>query len=182
MKLFTGALIGAIIIFVFQFLSWGVLNLHKAAQQYTPKQDSILSYLSTQFDSSGGYLMPMPPPGASMSENSAYMQQTQGKPWVQLQYHQSQNTNMVINMVKNLVTNFIMVLLFCWILAGFTKNTFGKTFLAAIFLGLIIFLHGTYTQHIWYEMFDVGAQFTDYMVSWGLTGLWLGWWLNRRKA
>ena len=110
------------------------------------------------------------------------MNKAKGKPWVQLQYHQVQNSNMGINMVKNLSTNFIMVLLFCWILAGFTKNTFGKTFLASIFLGLIVFLHGTYTQHIWYEMFDVGAHFADYMISWSLTGIWLGWWLNKRKV
>src|ERR1044072_741623 len=177
MKLFTGSLVGAIIMFVFQFLSWCALNLHKAAQQYTPKQDSILSYLSTQFDSSGCYLMPMPPPGASMSENNAYMEQTKGKPWVQLQYHASNDQSMALNMVKNLITNFIMVLLFCWIVAGFTVNSFGKTFLAAIFTGLIVFLHGAYTVHIWYETFDIAAHFTDYLVSWGVTGIWLGWWL-----
>jgi hypothetical protein len=75
-----------------------------------------------------------------------------------------------------------MVLLFCWIMAGFTVNTFGKTFLAAIFTGLIIFLHGAYTVHIWYETFDLAAHFTDYFVSWALTGIWLGWWLNRKKV
>jgi hypothetical protein len=182
MKLFTGALVGAIIIFILQFLSWGVLNLHRPAQQYTPKQDEILSYLNTQFDSSGGYLMPTTPASASSKEMEQQQEQSKDKPWVQIFYHKSLNTNMGINMVKNLITNFIMVLLFCWILAGFTRNTFGKTFLASIFLGLIIFLHSSYTQYIWYEIFDLGAHFADYLISWGLTGIWLGWWLNRKKV
>jgi hypothetical protein len=182
MKLFIGSLVGAIIIFVFQFLSWGVLNLHYPAQQYTPKQDSILSYLSTQFDSSGGYILPTIPKGASSDDMKALAEKSTGKPWAQIAYHKSLNTSMGVNMIKNLVTNFFMVLLFCWIIAGYTANSFGKTFLASIFTGLIVFLHGAYTVHIWYETFDLGAHFADYVISWGLTGIWLGWWLNRRKA
>jgi hypothetical protein len=182
MKIFVGALVGAIIIFVLQFLSWGILDLHRSAQQYTPKQDSILNYLSTQFDSSGGYLMPTTPAGASSKDMADQQAQASGKPWAQIFYHKSLNTNMGINMLRNLVTNFIMVLLFCWIVAGFTYNTFGKTFLAAMFTGLIIFLHGAYTVHIWYETFDLAAHFTDYFVSWAITGIWLGWWLNRKKV
>src|SRR5690242_16592270 len=118
MKIFIGALVGSIIIFVCQLLSWTILDLHRPAQQYTPKQDSILSYLSTQFDSSGGYLMPTLPKGASMSESNMLMEKSKGKPWVQLQYHTSLDANMSANMVKNLVTNFIMVLFFCWIISG----------------------------------------------------------------
>src|SRR6185312_15383955 len=86
MKLFIGPLIGAIIIFVFQFLSWTILDLHRPAQQYTPKQDDILNYLSTQFDSSGGYLMPAVPKGASMDESNALMEKSKGKPWAQIFY------------------------------------------------------------------------------------------------
>ena len=182
MKIFIGALVGSIIIFVCQFLSWTVLDLHRPAQQYTPKQDSILSYLSTQFDSSGGYLMPALPKGASMNESNELMEKSKDKPWVQLQYHTSFNTNMGANMIKNLVTNFIMVLFFCWIISGYTANSFGKTFLASIFTGLIVFLHGAYTTHIWYQTFDLGAHFADYIISWGITGIWLGWWLNRSKV
>lgn len=181
MKIFIGALVGAIIIFFLQFLSWTILDLHRPAQQYTSKQDSILNYLNSQFDSSGGYILPTIPKGASMDESNELMKKSQGKPWVQILYHKSFYTNMGVNMAKNLVTNFIMVLLFCWMMAGYSSNTFGKTFLAAIFVGLIVFLHATYTVHIWYYVFDLKAHFTDYIVSWGVTGLWLGWWLNRRK-
>ncbi len=40
-KTIIGAIVGGIIIFAWQFLSWGPLNLHEAQQQYTPKQDTI---------------------------------------------------------------------------------------------------------------------------------------------
>ncbi len=52
-KSIIGAIVGGIIIFLWQLLSWGVLNLHEAQQKYTPKQDSILAYLGTQFNDDG---------------------------------------------------------------------------------------------------------------------------------
>ncbi len=182
MKLFIGSLVGGIIIFVCQFLSWTVLNLHYPAQQYTPKQDSILSYMNSQFDSSGGYIMPNLPKGSSTEEMNKLDASAQGKPWVQIQYHTSYHASMPMNMFRNFVANFFMVLFFCWIISGYTSNSAGKTFLAALLVGLIIFFHASYTEHIWYETFDLTGHLIDYLVSWGLTGIWLGWWLNRKKV
>lgn len=182
MKIFIGSLVGGIIIFIFQFLSWGILDLHWPAHQYTPKQDSILAYLNTQFDSSGGYMLPNTPKGASQEEMKSLGETHAGRPWIQIAYHKSLDTSMGIRMVKNLITNFLMVLFFCWIISGYAPNTMGKTFIAALLVGLIIFLHASYTEYIWYETFDLQAHLIDYLVSWGLTGIWLGWWLNRKKV
>jgi len=182
MKIFIGALVGGIIIFIWQFLSWTALDLHQSAQQYTPKQDSILAYLNTQFDSSGGYFMPRTPKGASSDDMKKLEETTMGKPWVQIAYHKSYDASMVVNILKALVTDIVIVLLFCWVLAGFTVNSFGKTFLAALFTSLIIFLCSNYIVYIWYETFDLSAYLTDYLVSWGITGIWLGWWLNKKKV
>ena len=181
-KIFVGSFVGGIIIFIAQFLSWVMLDLHRPAQQYTPKQSEILSYLSTQLDSSGGYLLPTTPQGASSDEQSKVMEDAMGKPWAQIYYHKSMDANMVVNMVKSLITDIIMVMLFCWIISGYAANSFGKTFLAAIFTSLIVYLQSAYTEHIWYEKFDMGAHLIDYLVSWALVGIWLRWLLNRRKV
>ncbi len=180
MKIFIGSLVGAIILFMWQFLSWTVLDFHWPAQQYTPKQDSIIAYLGTQFDSSGGYILPTVPKGSSSDDMKKLDESSRGKPWVQIQYHTSLDTNMGLNMAKNLATNFVMVLFFCWIISGYATNSFGKTLLAAILLGLIIFLHASYTENIWYETFDLKGHLADFLAGWGATGIWLGWWLNRR--
>ena len=180
MKIFIGSLVGGIILFMWQFLSWGVLGFHWPAQQYTPKQDSILAYLNTQFDSSGGYILPNTPKGSSNDDMKKLDEASKGKPWAQIQYHTSLDTNMGVNMAKNFVTNFIMVLFFCWIISGYATNSFGKTFIAAILLGLIVFLHASYTEYIWYKTFDLEGHLADYLVGWGATGIWLGWWLNRK--
>ena len=176
-KSIIGALVGGLLIFIWQSLSWTMLNRHDKAMQYTPKQDSIMTYLSSQFSQDGSYILPRPAPGASMEDCKQYV----GKSWAQISYHTAKKDNMVSSMLWNYLVNVIAVLLLCFILAGITVNTSGKTLLASLFTGLIIFLQGPFVMHIWYETFDVWVHLTDYLISWGLAGLWLGWWLNKKK-
>lgn len=182
MKTFIGALVGGILIFIWQFLSWTMLQSHDKTMQYTPKQDSVLTYLNSQFSGDGSYMMPRSAPGTSMKECQEHMKNAIGKPWAMVVYHTSMKDNMGSNMLRNLVVNILAIWLLCSILAGITVNTFGKTFLACLFTGLIIFLQGPYVMHIWYESFDIWAHLADYVISWTLVGLWLGWFLNRRKS
>lgn len=180
MKIPVGSLVGGLIIFIWQFLSWTALNLHGPSQQYTPKQDSIMAYLNSQFDSSGGYMVPNLPDNATAEDRKKMEETSMGKPWAQIYYHSRYNASMGVNIIKALITDIITVLLFCWVVAGFTANSFGKTFLAALFTSLIVFLNANYIVYIWYETFDIKSYLIDYLISWGLTGLWLGWWLNRK--
>jgi len=178
-KLLVGALVGGILIFIWQFFSWGLLNLHGSMQTYTPKQDSVMSYLNTQFSEDGFYFMPGYKPGTSREEMEKQMKECEGKPWVQLYYHKAMNVNMTSNMIRGLVVNLLMVALLCWILLRFNAPGFLTILLASLFVGIIGFLNFAYTYHIWYQTADVMAHFTDAIVSWGVCGLWLGWWLRR---
>ena len=45
-KIFLGSLVGAILLFGWQSLSWTVLGIHEKAMSYTPAQDSLLNTLS----------------------------------------------------------------------------------------------------------------------------------------
>ncbi len=182
-KMIIAALVGGIILFVWQFLTWGLLNLHEAQQKYTPKQDSILAYLGTQFIEDGAYMMPTFAPGTSRDEMENQMKVTEGKPWAQVVYHKSLPgmSKMYTNMGRSLVVDFVIVLLLCWLLTKIPSPSFGTVFLGTIGTGIIIFLNAPYTMHIWYGSFDLMAHFTDALLAWGVTGLWLGWWLRRKK-
>ncbi len=179
---FIAALVGGIILFIWQFLSWTKLNLHQPAQKYTPKQDEVIQYLGSQLEE-GGYMMPTIPPHASSEEMEATMKKMESKPWAQIYYHKSwDNNNMYLSMLKSFITNVITVLLLCIILSGFAMLRFANVFVASLFTGLIVFLNSHYTMHIWYSSFDIMAHFTDAIVSWGVCGLWLGWWFGRRTS
>jgi hypothetical protein len=181
-KMIIGAIVGGIILFIWQFLTWGMLNLHEAQQKYTPKQDSILAYLNTQFSEDGAYMMPTHAPGTSRDEMEKQMKASEGKPWAQVFYHKSMPgmNKMFMNMGRGLAVNFVIIWLLCWLLVKIPSPSFGTVFIGTLGTGLIVFLHAPYTMHIWYGSFDLMAHFVDTLISWGVAGLWLGWWLSRK--
>ncbi len=178
----VGALVGGVILFICQSLSWMVLNLHENANQYTPKQTEIMNFLNQQFTEDGEYFLPKYPPTATMEEASAAMDAAAGKPWMMISYHKSMDTNMGLNMVRGLIVNMVAVALLCWILVRMNLPTFNTILVASIFTGLIVFLNEPYTEHIWYESFDIWAHFADAVFGWGLVGLWLGYWLRKKRV
>jgi hypothetical protein len=181
-KLPVAALVGGIIIFIVQALSWTVLNIHYKSQAYTPKQDSIMAFLKTQDLKSGQYFMPTVAPGASMDEQTKLMNASAGKPWAVLAYHKALNTSMAMSMIKVFFVNIIIVWLLCWILVQIKEPSFITIFLACLFTGAIVYLNSPYTYHIWYQTPGQLGYVIDHGVQWGLTGLWLGWWLRRGVA
>jgi hypothetical protein len=180
-KVLIGSIVGGIILFVWQFLSFALINFHKPAQNYTEKQDAIMSYLNSQNLKDGGYVLPALPEGATMEEHEKAMDAAVGKPWASVQYHSKMENDMVISMIRGLAVDIVIVLLFCWLarrLAGARSRTI---FTAALVTGLIVFFNAPYTNFIWYKTFDIWAHFLDALVSWGFVGLWLGWWLTKGK-
>lgn len=180
-KIIIGALVGGIIVFICQTLSWTILDLHRPANQYTAKQDEIMQYLSGQFSEDGSYFLPNYPPGSSNEVMEQYMQAAVGKPWAVVSYHKEMKANMGMNITRNLIVDILMVGLFCWILSTVGNPKFSTIFMISLLTGIIVFINVPYTGHIWYETFDINAYLIDALVAWGLTGLWLGW-LYGRKA
>jgi len=179
-KIIIASIVGGIIMFVWQFMSWGALDFHRSSQEYTPNQDEIISFLNTKFDKDGGYFLPNSPEGTSSEDMEAQMKDSMGKPWVQIYYHKEMNMSMGMNMFRGLAVDIFTFFLLAWILSKISGNTFGTTVMVSLATGLMCFFNTQYVNHIWYETFDVNASFVDAIVSWGLVGAWLGWWLNRK--
>ena len=177
-KILIGAIVGGIIIFVLQSLSWMVLNLHQSANRYTPKQTEIMNFLNSQFTEDGQFYLPNQPETLSMEEAMKSMKENIGKPWAIISYHKEMKSNMVMNMIRGLLVNMIAVALLCWILLKLNPPTFQTIFLSSLFTGIIIFLNIPYTQHIWYETFDLYAHLIDALICWGVVGLWLGYYFR----
>ncbi len=178
-KILIGALVGGIILFIWQSLSFMMINLHAKAFQYTPKQTEIMNFLNNTLTEEGSYLLPHSPETATMDEAMAAMDAAKGKPWASITYHKAMDGNMTMNMVRALAVDFIAVALLCWILVRINLPTFTTILLGSVFTGLIVFLNAPYLQFIWYKSFDIWAHLADAVVGWGLVGLWLGYWLRR---
>lgn len=181
-KMIIAAIVGGIIMFAWQFLSWAALNLHKAANGYTPNNAAIMAALEANLPNEGGYMLPGLPETATREEHEKMMKESNGKPWATVQYHKSgdfSSSAMTMNMARGLITDIIMIWLFCWILSKFNMASFGTIFTASLFMGFITFFNTAYTGTIWYKFFDIMAYFTDSMVSWGVCGIWLGWYMKK---
>lgn len=181
-KVIIGALVGGILMFAWQTLSWTIFDLHRPANNYTPKQDAIISFLNEQFNEDGSYMIPSYPPGSSNEVMEQHMKEAVGKPWAVVAYHKNLDMNMGMRIFRGLVVDIVIVGIFCWIISGFARPRFSNVFVASLLVGLIAFMNFPYTVYIWFETFDIGASLTDALVGWGLVGLWLGWWYGRKTA
>jgi hypothetical protein len=176
-QLLIGSLVGAIILFLWQFMSWTTLNIHQSSMQYTANQDAVLECLAANLEE-GSYFMPNLPPNATEEEYEANMKNVEGKPWAQVSYHKSMEYNMGMSMFRGFAIDFVAVLLLCWLLMKFEHNDFKTTLLSTLAVGVIAFLTTHYLDSIWFESSSIG-HLIDTIVQWGLCGAWLGWWMNR---
>jgi hypothetical protein len=173
------SIVGGIILFFWQFLSNAALDLHRPAQQYTPKQDSILRYLSHNLEP-GRYFMPTFPAGSPDEARQKLSAEANGKPWALVELHAKWNGgSMTMQLLRSLLTNIVIVWLLCWIIGKMRYPSFSSIFLTTLTVGMIAFLAFPYPNFIWFETPGIWAHFNDAWIPYALTGLWLGWYLRR---
>lgn len=178
-KQLVATVVGGLILFVWQFLSWAILQVHQSEFKYTPNQDPILEVLSQYLTEEGSYMIPGVPPGSSQSDEQALMEAHAGKPWAQVTYHRSFNTAMGTSMVRGLAVDLLAAWLLVWLLLKFERVNLVTALQASLVVGVIGYLTIPYLNSVWFETNSLG-HLVDAIVQWGLVGLWLGWWLPRQ--
>ncbi|HPH85047.1 MAG TPA: hypothetical protein PLC48_06280 [Ferruginibacter sp.] len=182
-KIFLGSLVGAILLFGWQSLSWTVLGIHEKAMSYTPAQDSLLNTLSNTLKQEGQYILPTLPPNSSGEDYEKLSKSIEGKPWAMVTYHETHHNDMLMNMIRGFLTCFVCVWLCCVIIGRQQSKGFYNGFSTALIFGLVSFLFVWYIGHIWMGIgwYVLKGEMIDALVGWGLSGIWLGWWYSRRS-
>ena len=164
------SLIGAIVIFAWQFLSYAMPNFHKSASAYTPAQDSILKAIEKLGLKEGMYFLGHPDPALSQAEQKAAMEKMDGKPWAVLNYHETNTMSMAMNMTRGFLVCFVISFLLFWLLLQQKTPTLMNSMLLALAVGLIGFFFEPYTNFIWYKAPDIFAHFADAIFPWLILG------------
>ena len=174
-KSLTRLLLGALILFVWQFMSWAALNFHQKAQQHTPQQDSILAYIQGLGLEEGQYLMPQPGPGATAEKQQEFMREQEGKPWAMLAVHYRNQTSMWMPMLRGYLVDILIVWMLFALLDALLRTVprgrrWTMSALYSMTVGLIGYFAISYTNFIWYQSFDILASLMDGVVPWALLG------------
>jgi hypothetical protein len=178
-KLLIGALVGSIILFIWQFLSWAALDLHGSQMEYTAKQDQIMQAINAAGLEDGTYFMPRMPRDASTEEAQKAMEEATGKPWALLQYRNEMSAQSPTNFIRGWAVSFVAVLLLGWLLGQFREVTLSNAVIAAVSVGFIGYLTIPYLNSVWFEGNTI-PDLIDAIVPWALAGAWLGWWMPRQ--
>jgi hypothetical protein len=179
-KLLIGALVGGLIIFGWQTASWTFLKLHSSEMMQAKDQDAVMNYLSTQFSEDGQYMIPRANDNATSKEMEDFQKNQTGKPWAMVSYHKAYDANMMMNMIRGLLSAMIAAFFVCWILMKQSSGSSMTTFISCLLIGVAGYLFIPYAGHIWMENPGAMQNLLDVIVSWGVCGIWLGWWLNRK--
>ena len=107
-KLIIGGLVGGIILFIWQFLSYGVFDLHYSQMAYTPEQEQIMDCIQASELKEGEYYMIRAPKGDADTQESL-MEERLGKPWAMIQYHDALEHNFGMNVIRAIVINFAAI-------------------------------------------------------------------------
>ncbi len=171
------SIVGGIIFFVCQALSWTVINLHRPMQNHTPNQTAILDYLSKNLEE-GFYYLPTYPNGASTADIEKVMANAPGKPWAQIYYHKSSPTNMAPIMARSLLIDILVVFILVFVLSKMNYPSFQTILLCSLAIGFMSYLSTSYTNSIWFETKSL-PDLIESLAIWGIVGTWLGWFLRR---
>lgn len=178
-KQLIGTLVGALILFIWQFLSWTLLPVHQSEYGYTPNHERIMAVLNENLTQEGTYMLPGMAPGLSSEQTQAAMEASTGKPWAHISYHRSMDTNMGLNMIRGFATDLVAAFLLIWLLVRLNNLTISTAVQASVIIGLIGYLTIPYLNSIWFEKDSIG-HLIDAVAPWSIVGVWLGWWLTRK--
>lgn len=177
-NLIISALVGGLILFIWQFISWALINIHQGEQLYTPHQDTILNVLQTHLSEDGTYFLPTAPTEASEEEKMKVMESSYGKPWAQISFHKSMENNMSMNMIRGFLVDVLAAGLLFWILSLIPSLTIARGITIAVSIGLIGYMTSTYLNDIWFEGNSI-MDLIDVLVSWVLCGAWISYMVRK---
>jgi hypothetical protein len=175
--------VGAIIIFIYQALSWTVSPIHKNAFKYAAGQTAIMPALTANITEDGMYYMPNDPPGTPHEEMEKSMKDKIGKPWAMITYYSAMEYNMPKNMSIGFIIDFLSVWIIVFILskASAIFSTMGSRIQVTLFMYLVVALQAHFMEWNWiqFPMHFKGGEIIDNILSGILLGWWLGWYMGR---
>lgn len=177
-KQLIGAFVGGLILFIWQFVSFGPGSIHISQMQHLPQQDAVLQALADNNMPEGEYLLPRLPVGATGEAQEQLGRDMEGKPWAQIRYHHAHKMTFGSNLIRGFIIDFLAAFLLIWLMVRMKDLDMKTAVLTSLAVGTIGYLTINYLDSVWFKSTSI-PDLIDAVVQWSLVGAWLGWWLNR---
>jgi len=183
-KWLVGSIVGAILLFAWQYISWAASGLHDKEFKHVSNQDQLMSSLTSSLKEDGQYMLPQASPGASEDEKMKIMEQMNGKPFAMISYKSAYKSDMITPMIRSIFVDLIIVLLLIFLLGRMVTVTFGNVWMCSLAVGFVGWLWYPYTQNIWFQtpIEVVTGALMEWFLAYSIVGLWLGFWLPRHTV
>lgn len=187
MRIAVAALLGAIVIFIWQFVSHMLLPIGEMGFRAPQNEAVVLQAASSGLPDPGMYLLPYLAP-EKMNDAAAvrgWTERAQKNPslFVVVSPANTIVTNMLPELSRQFVIDLLGALLVAFVLAG-TAWGFGMRVLGAAIFGVFGWLLDIVPMWNWYKFpadYVVG-NLLDQGIGWLLAGIAIAWWLGRRSA
>ena len=181
-KIVIATLVGAVVVFAYQALSWMVTPIHADSFRYSEKDQEVYAFLSERLTDDAVYFFPGKPPGMSEEEHHKEMEAYAGKPWMMVTSHAAMDMDMAGNMLTGFLYSILSVLMIVWILTAASSvfTSFGSRFFVCLLFGIFLVLNSTLADLNWFSTpwhFTQG-ELIDGVVTWALCGVWLGFYMK----
>ncbi|PCJ81036.1 MAG: hypothetical protein COA49_06965 [Bacteroidetes bacterium] len=168
--LFT--LIGGVILFIWGFLSWAGINFHIDEQAYTPLETEILSAIAETGLEPGMYALGQG--DATLGQEgqiSDWEANFKGKPWGVLNYIETADMSMGLNLFRGFSMNLFVTALLFMILNQIKELDYKKSIMICVGIGLITFMMEFYNGYIWFKSPGIYAHLIDAIIPWTFLGM-----------
>lgn len=184
-KHLIAAVLGGIILFIWQTLSWTVIPIHNNSTKYTKYQDTLLNLLNINLKEEGLYMIP----NLDLSKNptgeeyESFSKANTGKPFATINYVKENPGMDPFVFLKGIIINIISCFIVVLLLNSMNlkdKNLLDILKTTMLFPILIIF-QATLTDTNWWNTpfhFYIGT-IVDLLSGWLLVGLWFGFFLRK---
>jgi hypothetical protein len=187
MRIAFAALSGAIVIFLWQFVSHMFSPIGEMGFRAPQNENLVLQAAASGLPASGAYLLPYLAPGkmGDPAATQAWTEKAQQNPslFVVVGPLNTMATNMAPALIKQFVTNLLGALLVAVVLAA-TAWSFGMRVLVALAFGIFGWLLDIVPLWTWYQFppdYIIG-NLLDQGIGWLLAGIAMAWLLGRRRA
>ena len=185
MRIVIAALLGAIVMFFWQFASHMLLPIGDMGFKAPANEDAVIQAIAGGTPESGIYMLPYIDDKGMLDETrlNAWVEKAKANrfSFVVVSPPQTNPDSMGANLAKQFVSNFLGAWIIAFVL-GATAWGFGARVLGSLGFGLFGWLLNIVPQWNWYRFpndFLLGGLL-DQGIGWLLAGIPIAWWLGRR--